>query len=359
MAASLTIAVVGDICLSDHLLCYGFGVKSAVDKYGDEFIFKNIIPLLDDADIIFGNLECVLSNKGLKDNDIKSRLFRGKPEHISVLKKAGFNILNIANNHTMQYGCEAFIDMERLLLENSIDPLGVKGDDKYNSKPVLYDIKNKKIAMLGYSFEKDRHADGELAYAKGNFETIRQDIAELKNNENPDYIILSCHWGLELMLRPSNHTVKLARQLIDIGVDIILGHHSHTLQGCETYKNKLIIYSLGNFIFDLQWDVNTRKTGIYKIAISDNGQINHNFIPIYINNNYQPTLDGINSDIWDKKQIPDDPDEDIEYANLIYYSEYNKLEKKLYFKKLIFVLKNIWRLKARVIIQLVKQKIKK
>ena len=136
MAASLTIAVVGDICLSDHLLCYGFGVKSAVDKYGDEFIFKNIIPLLDDADIIFGNLECVLSNKGLKDNDIKSRLFRGKPEHISVLKKAGFNILNIANNHTMQYGCEAFIDMERLLLENSIDPLGVKGDDKYNSKPV-------------------------------------------------------------------------------------------------------------------------------------------------------------------------------------------------------------------------------
>jgi gamma-polyglutamate biosynthesis protein CapA len=352
----IQITAVGDICLSDHILCSGFGVKSTIGKYGKDYLFQNVKEYFQDSDIVFANLECVLSNKNLDANDIRSTLFRGSPEYIDILKKAGFNILNIANNHSMQHGFEAFNDMKMNLQKNSIHPLGIKDVNNLLSLPVIFDITNIKIAFIGYSLEKDKYSDDELPYAKGDLSNIKKDISDLK--KLADIIIVSVHWGLELMLSPSNNTIKLARQIIDSGADIILGHHSHTLQGIERYKDKLINYSLGNFVFDLLWDTNARRTGIFKIYIDSTKNITYKFIPVFINNHNQPIITKDSSESLISNTFTQDPDKDIEHENLRYYLETCRLEKQLVYKKLLFVFKNIGKINKKALSYLMREKLK-
>lgn len=350
---TFTITAVGDICLSDHLLCYGFGVASKIEKYGSQYIFSQIKNRLCGSDIVFGNLECVLSTIGADNDNIRSMLFRGRPEYISVLKAGAFNILNLANNHAMDHGLNVFNDTKKQLIDNSIHPLGLKAQGRFNSQPVIFQKDKKRLAFLGYSFNKDKTPDHRVAYAKGDLARIANDIELLKHDT--DYIVISCHWGLELMNRPSNHTIKLARDLIDSGADVILGHHSHTLQGVEEYKGKLIIYSLGNFVFDLHWDLQTRKTGIFRIHINSEN-IQYDFTPVFINDKYQPQI------VSETKNLPEinetiNPSHDIEHVNLSYYLEYKIHEQRLFFKKIVFLIKNLYRIRKNALLFLLKTKL--
>lgn len=352
---AFTITAVGDISLADHLLCSGFGVKSMIEKNGYNFIFKNIISKLAGDDVVFGNLEGVLSKKD-ESGSLDSTLFRGNPDHIVILKDAGFNLLNIANNHTMQHGRDAFVDMTDIMRNKSINPLGIRKASGLHSRPVFFENDKKKVVFLGYSFEKDGYQDSDLPYAIGNLDNIKYDITKLRNAA--DIVVISCHWGLELMSKPSNSTIILARQIIDAGADMILGHHSHTIQGIERYKNKLIIYSLGNFVFDLQWDVNTRRTGIFKIVIDETNRLDYDFIPIFINDNHQPVL-AQGQHIATLNEIsPDISDTTTEYDNLSYYLEYNRCERMLTHHKMRFVCKNYWRMEKRALLYLVKKQLR-
>ena len=173
--ADITITAVGDICLSDHLLCTGFGVSSNIDKHGYDFLFTHIKDHFFDSDLIFGNLECVLSDKKPLNNTVKDNLFKGKSKYIKVLNKAGFNCLNIANNHTMQHGVESFNDTVKLLKENEIQPLGLHGKENYFSEPCIINKNKCKCAIVGYSFVKDKISEEPL-YVKGDLQNIISDI---------------------------------------------------------------------------------------------------------------------------------------------------------------------------------------
>ncbi len=350
----ISIAAVGDICLADHILCTGFGVRTNIEKHGYDFLFRNVKKYFTNNDINFGNLECVLSDVGLKKDDYYSKLFRGKPEYVKILKNAGFNVINIANNHTMQHGPEAFNDTINILKKNSIHPLGTKGTFGYSTEPVIIQKGNIKCAMLGYYFGRDQFCADPL-YALGNLSKIKIDIKKVKKKS--DLVILSCHWGLELMNRPSPNTIKIARDFIDAGADIILGHHSHTVQGVENYKNKLIFYSLGNFIFDLLWDKYLRNTGIFKIDIN-NKLFNYCIFRCFVNDSCQPQPIGPLVGNLSKYQIIEDPNENIEYNNFEYYKEFNKRENKNQINKVLFVLKNINKIPIKVLFLLFKRKLK-
>jgi gamma-polyglutamate biosynthesis protein CapA len=348
---NLTIAAVGDICLSDHVLCSGFGVSSSIEKHGHHSLFDDVKSYLSDADIVFGNLECVLSDKKNLEGAIKDSLFKGKPEYIEIIKELGFNCLNIANNHTMQHGSEGFENTIKILEANSVFPIGVCGREDYYSKPYTIRRNGHSCSMIGYSFIRDNFSNEPL-YAKGNLEHIIDDIKKIKKES--DYLVVSCHWGLELMCRPSNNMVMIAHTLIDAGADVILGHHSHTLQGIEKYRNKLIIYSLGNFIFDLMWDLPTRKTGIFRILLGK-GNISYEFTPTFINNKCQIQVSKNTG--YSMKEFYSRNDQDQELENLDYYLECHKLERMLGLKKVMFLLKNIFRINKRALYLLIKNKI--
>lgn len=282
MQNKIVITAVGDIMLGDLPMCNGFGVGSTVKKHGSKFIFEKIKDELS-GDIVFGNLEAVLSDKNKNIFSIKSMSLRGSSKSIEGLKYAGFNILSLANNHSLEHGYEALYDTMDLLNNNDIMPIGLGREKEIARKPTVFNIKTKKIAFLSYCLRPD-----ETAYRSiKNKEDILDDIEDIKRDV--DHIILSLHWGDEFVQFPAPWQIDFAHKLIDNGVSIIIGHHPHVMQGIEMYNGGIIAYSLGNFVFDM-WQRKERETVILKCVLSENRKIDKELIPVFINEKYQPEV---------------------------------------------------------------------
>ncbi|MBW2992959.1 CapA family protein [Candidatus Woesearchaeota archaeon] len=244
------ILLTGDIMLSR-------GVAKRIKEHGSLFPFENISHILKQGDIVFGNLECPISDRGTRRN--KRYVFRANPESIKGLISAGFNVLSVANNHILDYGSEAFEDTVTFLKQNNILPAG-------QNLAVL-----RGIGFLAYSFNFSE-------------ETILKDIRDAKRKVN--FLVVSMHWGKEYSFEPTDDQKRLARLMIDNGADIIAGHHPHVLQLIEKYKNGLIIYSLGNLVFDQYSHQGVKDSMIVKV----NEEMKIEKIPVHINDDYQPCL---------------------------------------------------------------------
>ena len=192
------------------------------------------------------------------------------------MKELNFDILNIANNHTLDYGLNLKKDTKKNILDSNIKVIG-ENIDKYDVE--IINIKESKIAFIGIDI-----------FSINNFNEILTTIKITK--QKSDYLILSIHWGIEFCLCPTIKQRKIAHMLIDNGVDIILGHHPHVLQGIEKYKNGIIIYSLGNFQFKLEKeDIDLNQyTDILKITI-DKKNIKIEKYPVFITQDGIPTLE--------------------------------------------------------------------
>ena len=112
------------------------------------------------------------------------------------------------------------------------------------------------------------------------YEQVYESVKNLSQKTN--ITVVSLHWGRELADRPSKQQQKLARRLVELGADIILGHHPHVLQGLEQYKNGLIIYSAGNFIFTLSGDVRGRQSMVLQVDAASDGLTGARIHPAWI-----------------------------------------------------------------------------
>lgn len=285
---SITIMAVGDIAPGDHYFFLGHGVRGSVEKNGPDFLFARVKELLQQGDIVFCNLEGAISDSGLDARSFKSLAFRGHPTMAASLRGAGFNLVNIANNHIMQHGPAACHDTMNLLEKQGLDLLGVKGADGYSSRPVIKEQHNLKIGLLGYSLVPEVYQPGNTAYAHSTVEEIRDDIRRLR--PLVDFVVVSCHYGIELIDQPSPSGVEFARSLIDDGADLFLGHHPHFFQPIERYNNGLIVYSLGDFVCDYFWDERYLLSGIAEITLSRAAPPTVTVHPVRINRHCQPEL---------------------------------------------------------------------
>jgi len=247
--------------------------------------FEHIKKIFLDYDIVFGNLEVVLSNRG---NPFPKRVtLRTRPEDIRYLKSAGFSIVNIANNHMMDYGEMGLLDTINILEKNNIQFIGAGRNIKEVTKPVIFERKGLKIGFVGFTSVGIIAGENSCGCAPLSQKIIIEHISELRRIV--DILVVSLHWGIEYVLYPSPEQQKLARSLIDNGVDLIIGHHPHVIQGLEEYKNKLIIYSLGNCSFGVEQDKNYSgtNTGIMlSVDFSERGIKKYKLIPIKIDSNY-------------------------------------------------------------------------
>jgi poly-gamma-glutamate synthesis protein (capsule biosynthesis protein) len=253
---SITICSVGDIMLCDSPLYASIGLGSNYEKRKNH-IFTECERYFSEADITIGNFEGVIYRPKAKN---LSELQMSCPEDVAeLLKEKGFDVLNIANNHCLQHGAEAFENSGKALEEKGITTVG--GKDRY---AVLKEVKGKKIAFLSLSILPERYTPENIVYnnnIKNTFELIEEYKAK------SDLMILSVHWGNEFALFPYNKQVDLAHRFVEAGVDIILGHHSHSYQGVEEYKGGLILYSQGNLISDMVQG-ECRRTCICNISVS-------------------------------------------------------------------------------------------
>lgn len=283
----ISLGFVGDIMLDR-------GIKASVEKYGGGnyiFAFEKVKDYLNKFDILFGNLEGPISDKGTLSGSIYS--FRMEPQSAKSLKEAGFDILSVANNHIGDWGRVAMKDTFQNLKDAQIIPSG--GGENENE---AYEIKNiligdTKIAYLSFSeFGKGylEAEEGAPGIAIISDERIREGIEKAKA-EN-DIVIVSLHFGEEYKTEPNNYQKTFAHKAIDYGASLVVGHHPHVIETLEKYNDRYIVYSLGNFVFDQHFSKETMEGLVLKVTV-ENKKINDvSSDKIVINKYYQPEIEG-------------------------------------------------------------------
>jgi Bacterial capsule synthesis protein PGA_cap len=243
--SAIKFSFVGDVMLGGEFINYA--ERHKIDLL---YPFQDIATHLNDSDILFVNLEGPIFEGSNKRSDVTSLL----SIHPSILKLFNRNhicVLNIANNHIMDYGPEGLNHTLMLLEHSKIYYVGAGKDEIEANREVIIEIKGKKIAFMAYTTD-ERHVGSIIAgldspgcASLANINEIVEKISNLK--QTVDIICISLHWGYEYFSYPSPDQVKIAHDLVNAGATYVVGHHPHIVQGIENYKNSLIFYSLGNF----------------------------------------------------------------------------------------------------------------
>ncbi len=260
---TITLRFVGDIMLDRGV---EWRIKQNPPAGGGndwKWPFLSIAKELQETDFLFGNLESVISDKGIKVGNIYS--FRADPLAIEGLRFAGFDLLSVANNHSLDDGRAGFEDSLSRLNEAGIGYVGQKTSSE--KEPSLAQVQGLKIATLAYTTQ------GSPAWASvewmdlENLYRLREDIARAKILG--DVVVVSFHWGDEYAKIPNDFQGMLGHEAIDAGADIVVGHHPHVVQPLEQYKQGWIAYSLGNFVFDQYFSEETMRGAILKVDIKN------------------------------------------------------------------------------------------
>ena len=284
---SIELVAVGDISLGDSSQGVGEGVHSLFERFSaPSYPFEHTKPIVEGADIVFGNLETVLSHRGLARWDVSSMEMRGHPDGAMRLAQAGFNVLNVANNHTMQHGEHAFADTVAALRRYGVAVVGQATDDHLGCVPQVLHLQDIKVTILGFAFEPDKYASRPLAYAFGPDCDLQGQIAAAKRDS--DVVICSVHWGVEFVRHPSPTEEQLGRRLVDAGADLVLGHHPHVARRVERYRRGVIAYSLGNFVFDMLWNPGLRTGLVLRVWLTRSGVERYETELTWIGDDFQP-----------------------------------------------------------------------
>ena len=270
-----TILAVGDMIFSRR-------VAERLPEDGWAGPFERARPLFESADLVFGNLETTAAFRGEPfPGKHPAITFRAPPGILFGLKQAGFSALSLANNHINDFGPVAIAETIAALDMVGIAHSGAGRNDAEARRPAIVRANGKRFAFLAYT-EKSwsvLRADSGAGAAVLEEPTVIADIETAR--KNADFVIVSIHWGEELQGAPRETDRQLARRILDAGADAIIGHHPHVLQGAEFYKGKPILYSLGNFIFDMI-SSRTYESAAAVLRFGDEGVRGVLFIPLRI-----------------------------------------------------------------------------
>lgn len=230
------------------------------------------------ADVSMVNLEAPFTSvaqplPGKKFN------FKAPIDNVQVLQNGGIDIVNLANNHAMDYQSAGLLETTQTLQKAGIQSIGAGENSKAARRPVIMEVKGKKVAYLGY-YDADLHAataDNAGTNPRHN-DRVAADIKALR--KQVDWIVVNYHWGEELAKYPGDWQIDLARFTIDQGADLVVGHHAHVLQGAEVYKGRPIVYSLGNFIFGGN-STSDYDTAALKVSLKEQ-QMRVEFLPVQV-----------------------------------------------------------------------------
>lgn len=278
---TLTVTVVGDCTLgTDENFDYSSSLNAYFENYGKDYFLQNVKSIFEKDDLTIANMEGTLTDSTARED--KQFAFKAPASFAGILSSGSVEAVNMANNHSKDYGEQSFQDTLTALDGEGIVHFG------YDETAVM-EIKGIKVGLVGI-YELYDHLERE--------QQLRDNIEKVKS-EGADLIIVIFHWGNERETVPDSNQMTLGRMAIDLGADLVCGHHPHVLQGIETYKGKKIVYSLGNFCFGGNSAPSDMDTMIFQqtfTIIGDGVKNDDNtaIIPCSISsdygyNNYQPT----------------------------------------------------------------------
>jgi hypothetical protein len=239
------IASVGDMLLGDR-------AQKRLDKNGYTFPFSRVTPLLE-ADLLMGNLEAPITLHDERFMPSKKWSYKQEPPVAPALRETGFDVLTLANNHTLDFGPVGMADTIRLLDAEGIRVIGGGPDEDAAREGLIVELNGTRVGLLSYMEPYGKYRQ-ENWFAEGDrpgaalldAAVVKEDIARMR--QQADVVIVHCHFGRNYR-NETKYQKRMARTVIDLGADAVNGHHPHVAQGVEIYKGKPILYSLGNFTF--------------------------------------------------------------------------------------------------------------
>lgn len=282
---TLDIVAVGDIML-------GRGVLNQMLARNDfSFPYRAIHDELAQGDLRVANLECMVTDLVPPPTDNFTFTFICPTKGADGLAAAGFDILTLANNHSNGAGQAVFNDMRSSLSARGILTCG-GGDTLAQAKaPAIKSVKGSRVAILSYDSilpQGPFATETSWGLAPIDAATFASDFAAAR--QQADLVIPYFHWGIEYTKDPTKYQQLVAYSAIDAGADMVLGNHPHWTQGIERYQGKLIIYSMGNFVFDQDWSEETLEGMLLHLYWRAGKLVSVRFRPTKDHNRSQPAV---------------------------------------------------------------------
>ena len=278
---NVSISFAGDISLADNWEIMPYYKSRGKKIYG--VLSEDIVKYMNDTDLMIINNEFSFSDRGTPLAN-KKYTFRGTPSNVSIYNEIGVDMVTLANNHVYDYGENAFLDTLDTLKDAKMPYIGAGRNSDEAMKAYYFVINGYKISFLNASRaekfiltpEATKKSPG--VFRAYNPNPLAQRIKEEK--EKSDYVVALLHWGREDSHELEDVILKDGKLYVDSGADLVVGTHAHVLEGMEYYKDKLIAYNLGDFLFSHVSDY----TGILTLNLSNNGDMSYKFIPAYQEN---------------------------------------------------------------------------
>lgn len=272
----LQLLIVGDVML-------GRGVNSVLEHEPPAYPWGDTLPVFQRADWRICNLECVLSDRGKPWAAYEKAFhFRSAARNVAALTAAPVNAVSLANNHVLDYGEEALLQMLEALDEAKIVYSGAGVDIIQASQMAVAEILDRRLGLMAFTdneppWEATPHHPGIFyvpvdlgdARAQGLFRMVRERSATV------DLLIVSAHWGGNWGYTPPREHIEFAHALIDAGAGLVFGHSSHVFRGIEFYRDRPVLYGVGNFVDDYAVDEIERNDQSFIFTVNITGRLPH------------------------------------------------------------------------------------
>ena len=267
-ADTLNVVFTGDILLDR-------GVRRVIEQHGVGHLFSDGVDyVFQSAQVVVGNLECPATK--IQAPVFKRFIFRGEPECLDTLRQHGITHLNLANNHSIDQGREGLIDTKNNIISAGMVPIGAGENMQEAAEPVLLASEPRKVWLvpsLRLALENYAYLTDKPCVSQEPMDSLFSRVYHLRQQDSTAVIIVSLHWGAEHKLEPVPRQKHDAHMLCLAGSDVLVCHHTHTLQTIEDFRGRRIYYSIGNFIFDQHKPLNSEACMVRLIVTSDNLEV--------------------------------------------------------------------------------------
>lgn len=280
MNNTIRLLFTGDFFPANSEYGIGSGIASQFVHTGAEAWASRLKEFFFGRDISIINLESPLCAKDVHQTD-----YCGSIDFAAYLKRIGVTAVSIANNHILEHGKEGFRETVKVLKGNGLQILGEATEDG-KATILRQSIKGRNIAIASFNAIHDIENPG--CYAEYGREQILESIRRMRKNGD-ELAIICLHWGDEYVHLPAPRQIEDAHAFIDAGADLIIGTHPHVVQPVEHYKQGVIYYSLGNFVFDMFDSEHVRIGLIARIDINEDGSLDAGHDLVYIGDDCVPS----------------------------------------------------------------------
>ncbi len=262
-------------------------VRAAADRRGDDhYIYAEVAPLIRQADYAVALLNASLSDVGLVTGCRATYVLTGAPRHAQTLKWAGFDLVNVGTNHIRNcgwVGCgyRAFLETLQNLHQAGLATVGGGENLEAALQPAVATLNGVRFAFvslnqLGFSWA-DEDTPGTAPLTP---ENAARAIALAR--QQADVVIALPHWGPEYDFTPNYLQRRAARWLVAAGADVVVGNHSHVVQGMQILGGVPVFYSLGNFVFDQTWDEKNQQGAMLTLTFEGTHMVSYGYTPTHV-----------------------------------------------------------------------------